>query len=351
LATVEGSGVGTATTTYLHPDHLGGTNVATDENGEVVQTLDYYPYGSQRIASGSFDEQRRFIGEEFDGDTEFSYLNARYYQGSRGQFLSHDPLFLNLGANSKALAILADPQLLNAYSYSRNNPLTLVDDGGEIPHVIVAGAVIGGIGGAVSQYISDVNANYQSGASGLNVLAVRSSPSEYAASALQGVAVGAAAAFSPFSGGAAATISSGARDYFFNDGQVDVVNALAQGAVTTATAGFLKGLPQVRGIQPYRLDRSAYYIGSHTQRYAAQEAFGLGTGLYFSNVQGLTNSYLSPSNRSVSSGTQSPLTASESGALKGLAGAFAPGASSRPRSKRLSTSYPLSQAGDNRPSL
>ena len=71
--------------------YLGGTNVSTDEDGEVTQTLDYYPYGSQRIATGSFSEQRRFIGEEFDGDIEFSYLNARYYQGSRGQFMSQDP--------------------------------------------------------------------------------------------------------------------------------------------------------------------------------------------------------------------------------------------------------------------
>ena len=68
--------------------------MATDEDGEVTQTLDYYPYGSQRIATGSFSEQRRFIGEEYDGDTEFSYLNARYYQGSRGQFMSQDPVFL-----------------------------------------------------------------------------------------------------------------------------------------------------------------------------------------------------------------------------------------------------------------
>ena len=85
LATVVGAST-TASTTYLHPDHLGGTNIATDENGEVAQTLDYYPYGSQRINSGSFSEQRRFIGEEFDGDTEFSYLNARYYEGSRDNF-------------------------------------------------------------------------------------------------------------------------------------------------------------------------------------------------------------------------------------------------------------------------
>ena len=85
LATVIGAST-TAATTYLHPDHLGGTNVTTDEDGEVTQTLDYYPFGSQRIATGSFSEQRRFIGEEYDPDTEFSYPNARYYQGSRGQF-------------------------------------------------------------------------------------------------------------------------------------------------------------------------------------------------------------------------------------------------------------------------
>jgi YD repeat-containing protein len=35
LATVIGSGTSTAGTTYLHPDHLGGTNVATDEDGQV----------------------------------------------------------------------------------------------------------------------------------------------------------------------------------------------------------------------------------------------------------------------------------------------------------------------------
>jgi RHS repeat-associated protein len=97
LATVVGTGSTTASTTYIHPDHLGGTNVITNSSGAVTQTLDYYPYGSQRIASGSANEQRRFIGEEYDGDTDFSYLNARYYQGSRGQFMSQDPVFLLMG--------------------------------------------------------------------------------------------------------------------------------------------------------------------------------------------------------------------------------------------------------------
>ena len=138
LATVIGAST-TASTTYLHPDHLGGTNVTTDGDGEVTQTLDYFPFGSQRIATGSFSEQRRFIGEEYDLDTEFSYLNARYYQGSRGQFMSQDPVFLAIGSGAqdersrqKLNILLTDPQVLNAYSYSRNNPVILIDKSGTI---------------------------------------------------------------------------------------------------------------------------------------------------------------------------------------------------------------------------
>ena len=49
LATVVGSGTANASTTYLHPDHLGGTNVTTGEDGEVTQMLDYYPYGHSAL--------------------------------------------------------------------------------------------------------------------------------------------------------------------------------------------------------------------------------------------------------------------------------------------------------------
>jgi hypothetical protein len=54
LATVVGTS-SNATTTYLHLDHLGGMNVATDGSGSSAQVLDYYPYGAQRIATGSPD--------------------------------------------------------------------------------------------------------------------------------------------------------------------------------------------------------------------------------------------------------------------------------------------------------
>ena len=55
LATVDrqlaaGTATGTAKTRYIHPDHLGSTNVVTDENDNLVQTLDYYPYGATRVS-------------------------------------------------------------------------------------------------------------------------------------------------------------------------------------------------------------------------------------------------------------------------------------------------------------
>jgi RHS repeat-associated protein len=90
-----GSATGTAQTHYIHPDHLGSTNIVTDASGTVVQTLDYYPFGTSRISTstGGADSARKYIGQ-FSDPSSLDYLNARYYDGSRGQFLSQDPVFL-----------------------------------------------------------------------------------------------------------------------------------------------------------------------------------------------------------------------------------------------------------------
>ena len=37
----------------VHTDRLGGTNVVTDQGGEVTEVTDYYPFGSLRIASAA----------------------------------------------------------------------------------------------------------------------------------------------------------------------------------------------------------------------------------------------------------------------------------------------------------
>jgi RHS repeat-associated protein len=129
LATIEGNGTATSTR-FIHPDHLGGTNVVTDESGDVVEVTDYYPYGDQRINDGTFTEQRKFIGEEYDASTGLSYLNARYYDGGRGQFTKQDEVFWQVGLTRDGNAVLTNPQLQNSYSYAGNNPINSKDPSG-----------------------------------------------------------------------------------------------------------------------------------------------------------------------------------------------------------------------------
>ncbi|MBI4133320.1 hypothetical protein HY478_01770, partial [Candidatus Uhrbacteria bacterium] len=153
VATVEqqfasGSATGTAQTSYIHPDHLGSTNVITNASGTVISTKDYYPFGASRINSGTASLSRGYIGE-FSDSGGLSYLNARYYNPSHGQFLSHDPVFLAIGDAEQLKQItgldqqmfLSDPQLANSTSYARNNPITLKDPDGKFVMVLGYAAI------------------------------------------------------------------------------------------------------------------------------------------------------------------------------------------------------------------
>ena len=58
-----------------------------------------------------------------DADVVHALLQARYYDGSKGEFLSEDPVFLG---NPKQ-QVLSDPESLNSYSYANDNPITNPD--------------------------------------------------------------------------------------------------------------------------------------------------------------------------------------------------------------------------------
>jgi RHS repeat-associated protein len=125
LATIDqrlynGAATGSAIYRYIHPDHLGSTNAVTDQNGSLVQLMDYYPYGATRIATSTYptNEKRQYIGQFSDAQTSLNYLNARFYDGQRGQFLSEDPVFWG----TPKAQDLSDPQTLNTYNYSNDNP-------------------------------------------------------------------------------------------------------------------------------------------------------------------------------------------------------------------------------------
>lgn len=125
VATIETVG-GVVTPYYVHTDQLNSTTATSDGSAALVETLDYFPYGNQRISSGAHTEQRQYIGQMYDTDTGLDYLNARYYKADIGRFISQDSIFWQLSKES-----LIDPQQQNSYNYARNNPISMGDPTGK----------------------------------------------------------------------------------------------------------------------------------------------------------------------------------------------------------------------------
>jgi RHS repeat-associated protein len=92
---VNGTATGTPIVRYAHPDNLGSTAVTSDANGNLAEWLDYAPYGSVLASENTrtTTATRQFIGQYSDA-SGLSYFNARYYNGTQGQFTSQDPVFL-----------------------------------------------------------------------------------------------------------------------------------------------------------------------------------------------------------------------------------------------------------------
>jgi RHS repeat-associated protein len=135
---------------YHLTDHLSGSNVDVDEQGNVLEAIDYYPFGSARVddKTGGYENNYKNTGKELDDETNLYYYGARYYDAGMGRFVSQDPAYLSLGVNNFEKKYnrtlkqhLSNPQCLNSYGYANNNPLTYRDENGEILPLIAAGAV------------------------------------------------------------------------------------------------------------------------------------------------------------------------------------------------------------------
>lgn len=92
----------------------------------------------ERVESRMETIKRPRSRSKYDTEVGLSYLNVRYYDGVRGQFLRQDSVHLLLGDASFAhrfnrllQTFLSDPQQLNSYSYVRNNPIVFKDPAGK----------------------------------------------------------------------------------------------------------------------------------------------------------------------------------------------------------------------------
>ena len=112
---------GTTTLTWLAADQHGTSSLAIDATTQALTKRYTTPFGAPRgSATGTWPDDKGFLGDTTDSDTGLTYIGARAYDPSTGRFISVDPL-LNL----------ADPQSLNGYAYADNNPATLSDPTGQ----------------------------------------------------------------------------------------------------------------------------------------------------------------------------------------------------------------------------
>ncbi len=106
---------------YLFGDHLGSTSVTANASGTRTGELWYKPWGEYRgTPFGTTPTTYRYTGQREDASIGLYYYGARYYDPALGRFYAADTLVPGAG----------NPQALNRYSYTLNNPLKYNDPTG-----------------------------------------------------------------------------------------------------------------------------------------------------------------------------------------------------------------------------
>ena len=101
---------------FYHPDHLGSSSFITNLEGEVVQHIEYVPFGEVFIEERNnvWNTLYLFNAKEFDEETGMYYYGARYYDPRLSLWMSTDPMQEKYSH-------------INTYCYAFNNPLNFVD--------------------------------------------------------------------------------------------------------------------------------------------------------------------------------------------------------------------------------
>ncbi|WP_316520897.1 polymorphic toxin-type HINT domain-containing protein [Kitasatospora brasiliensis] len=108
---------------YLIPDRQGTAQLTISADSPAYTRGDTTAFGTPRGKKpASWPTERGFVGGTNDATTGLTHLGAREYDAANGRFISVDPLL-----------DLTDPQQINGYAYSNNNPVNLSDPSGLHP--------------------------------------------------------------------------------------------------------------------------------------------------------------------------------------------------------------------------
>ena len=132
---------------YYFSNHLGSASVITNSAGSVVEESDYYSFGGERAVVNNDPNPYKFTGKERDTESGLDYFIARYYSSAYGRFLSPDEFTGGpvdaysandpLPPGPLPYADITNPQSLNKYTYTFNNPLNYTDPDGHSPKIAV----------------------------------------------------------------------------------------------------------------------------------------------------------------------------------------------------------------------
>ncbi|MEV4315643.1 RHS repeat-associated core domain-containing protein [Actinocrispum sp. NPDC049592] len=125
--------------TWLAGDHQGSPQIAVNSTN-VVQVAHHRqtPFGATRGDATPIAGDKGFVGGVNDPSTGLVHLGAREYDPGLGRFLSVDPL---LGKD--------DPGTMNGYTYSNNNPVSMMDPSGR-SFLSFLGTVVSGLAAVAS---------------------------------------------------------------------------------------------------------------------------------------------------------------------------------------------------------
>ncbi len=154
------AGIGTGQRRYhlydgqLSTRQLTNLPTAPETNPQITDTYAYDAFGVLLESTGFTVNHYRYTGEQFDPNSGFYYLRARYMNPTTGRFINRDPFG---GFNN-------DPTSLHRYLYANASPVLYADPSGmfsvvevtvDIGLISLLGAILSPIIKPAERYIAD----------------------------------------------------------------------------------------------------------------------------------------------------------------------------------------------------